>query len=81
MHFLVNLGKRETIEHGNVRASGSIDTATQDASSHVNLEDVPLFKFEELANATKNFSEANRLGKGGFGPVYMVLISLICLFI
>ncbi|VFQ67169.1 unnamed protein product [Cuscuta campestris] len=41
-----------------------------DASSKVNLEDLPLFRFEELAVATNNFSESNKLGKGGFGPVY-----------
>ncbi|XP_057764765.1 G-type lectin S-receptor-like serine/threonine-protein kinase At1g11330 [Salvia miltiorrhiza] len=69
-------GKRETVELGHVRASGSIDhTSTPDASSRVNLEDIPLFKFEELANATNNFSEDNRLGKGGFGPVYMGILA------
>ncbi|XP_042030175.1 G-type lectin S-receptor-like serine/threonine-protein kinase At1g11330 isoform X2 [Salvia splendens] len=46
------------------------DNATQDATSRDNLEDIPLFKYEELANATNEFSEANKLGKGGFGPVY-----------
>ncbi|KAL1537447.1 non-specific serine/threonine protein kinase [Salvia divinorum] len=66
-------GNGEAIEHGNGRAS-RIDTSTQDALSSVNLEDVPLFKFEELANATNDFSEANRLGKGGFGPVYMGIL-------
>ena len=66
------LGNGEAIEHGNGRVSRN-DTSAQDALSRVNLEDVPLFKFEELANATNSFSEANRLGKGGFGPVYKVL--------
>ncbi|XP_042028334.1 G-type lectin S-receptor-like serine/threonine-protein kinase At1g11330 isoform X2 [Salvia splendens] len=68
------LGNGEAIEHGNGMAS-RIDTYTQDALSRVNLEDVPLFKFEELANATNSFSEANRLGKGGFGPVYMGILA------
>ncbi|KAG6419121.1 hypothetical protein SASPL_121332 [Salvia splendens] len=63
-------GKRDTVELGNVPVSGSFYTSTPDVSSRVNLEDIPLFKFEELANATDNFSEANRLGKGGFGSVY-----------
>ena len=67
-----DLGNGEAIEYGNT---------TQDATSRVNLEDIPLFKYEELANATDNFSEANKLGKGGFGPVYKVLKCVSCLFV
>ncbi|KAE8725703.1 G-type lectin S-receptor-like serine/threonine-protein kinase [Hibiscus syriacus] len=33
--------------------------------------DVPFFDFESILAATNNFSEENKLGKGGFGPVYM----------
>lgn len=28
------------------------------------------FSYEELANATDNFSMANKIGEGGFGAVY-----------
>jgi len=28
------------------------------------------FSYEELANATNNFSMANKIGEGGFGVVY-----------
>ncbi|GLT45645.1 hypothetical protein SLA2020_194630 [Shorea laevis] len=34
------------------------------------LQELPLFSFEEVANATRNFDLENELGKGGFGPVY-----------
>ncbi|XP_021862916.1 G-type lectin S-receptor-like serine/threonine-protein kinase At1g11300 [Spinacia oleracea] len=36
----------------------------------VNLQDLPVYKFEELVVATDNFAENNKLGQGGFGPVY-----------
>ncbi|CAN6558013.1 unnamed protein product [Malus baccata var. baccata] len=32
--------------------------------------ELPLFDFEEIATATNNFSFRNKLGEGGFGPVY-----------
>ncbi|KAA8515405.1 hypothetical protein F0562_018984 [Nyssa sinensis] len=35
-----------------------------------NLEELTLFNFEKLAIATDNFLSANKLGQGGFGPVY-----------
>ncbi|XP_020273246.1 G-type lectin S-receptor-like serine/threonine-protein kinase SD1-1 [Asparagus officinalis] len=32
--------------------------------------DLPLFDFDTIAVATDNFSQGNKLGEGGFGPVY-----------
>ncbi|KAJ0693184.1 putative protein kinase RLK-Pelle-DLSV family [Helianthus annuus] len=32
--------------------------------------DVPFFEFKRILSATDNFSLANKLGQGGFGPVY-----------
>ncbi|OIT05531.1 g-type lectin s-receptor-like serinethreonine-protein kinase [Nicotiana attenuata] len=34
------------------------------------MEELPVFNFETLANATARFCEDNKLGQGGFGPVY-----------
>lgn len=35
--------------------------------------EVPYFDFESILVATDDFSDANKLGKGGFGPVYKVI--------
>ncbi|KAL7243990.1 hypothetical protein ACSBR1_016251 [Camellia fascicularis] len=32
--------------------------------------DLPIFKIVTIANATNNFSISNKIGEGGFGPVY-----------
>jgi hypothetical protein len=34
--------------------------------------ELPLFEFTAIANATSNFSINNKLGEGGYGPVYKV---------
>ncbi|KAJ0046088.1 hypothetical protein Pint_04370 [Pistacia integerrima] len=39
--------------------------------------DLPIFDWATIANATCNFSNNNKLGEGGFGPVYKVTL-LIC---
>ena len=35
--------------------------------------DLPFFYLEIILEATHNFSDANKLGQGGFGPVYKVI--------
>lgn len=37
-----------------------------------NGPELPLFNFTSVATATNNFSDENKLGQGGFGPVYKV---------
>lgn len=34
--------------------------------------DLPIYDFDTVAKATNQFSLANKLGEGGFGPVYKV---------
>ena len=35
--------------------------------------ELPLFDLSSIASATNNFSINNKLGEGGFGPVYKVI--------
>ncbi|XP_062160839.1 G-type lectin S-receptor-like serine/threonine-protein kinase At1g11330 isoform X2 [Alnus glutinosa] len=41
-----------------------------DNVNQVKLQELPLFNLQELASATNNFHQSNKLGQGGFGPVY-----------
>ena len=34
--------------------------------------ELPLFSFSSVSTATNDFSATNKLGEGGFGPVYKV---------
>jgi predicted Ser/Thr protein kinase len=38
------------------------------------LSEFSVFDFHQILEATDNFSEENKLGEGGFGPVYKVNI-------
>ncbi|XP_054776973.1 G-type lectin S-receptor-like serine/threonine-protein kinase At1g11410 [Prosopis cineraria] len=39
-----------------------------------NSEDLPLFDLSDIVEATNNFSDANKLGQGGFGSVHKGLL-------
>jgi len=39
--------------------------------------DVPYFDLESILAATDNFSDANKLGEGGYGPVYKVISTVL----
>jgi len=44
---------------------GELDGSTRNS-------DLPFFDLSMIVAATDNFSDANKLGEGGFGPVYKV---------
>ncbi|RXH99301.1 hypothetical protein DVH24_011626 [Malus domestica] len=35
-----------------------------------------IYDFDSILTATNNFSTTNKLGEGGFGPVYKILIKV-----
>ncbi|KAL0884780.1 hypothetical protein Bca101_008761 [Brassica carinata] len=48
----------------------ALTSGNESASNQVKFKELPLFEFKVLATATDNFSLGNKLGQGGFGPVY-----------
>ncbi|KAL3624701.1 hypothetical protein CASFOL_031369 [Castilleja foliolosa] len=56
---------------------GSIEISSVISSMHENDKsiDVPFYDLNIILSATDNFSNANKLGQGGFGPVYKRLLS------
>ena len=50
----------------------ALTSVNESAPNQGNLKDLPLFEFKVLAASTDNFSLINKLGQGGFGPVYKV---------
>ncbi|KAL8032742.1 hypothetical protein ABFX02_13G115900 [Erythranthe guttata] len=60
----------KVFEAGQTFSSDSTAIVLKDESEKVNIEELPLFTFETLANATDQFHENNLLGRGGFGHVY-----------
>ncbi|KAK1439844.1 hypothetical protein QVD17_05666 [Tagetes erecta] len=47
-----------------------LDPDQSNREEDTNSIGVPFFQIESILAATDNFSEANKLGRGGFGPVY-----------
>lgn len=52
------------------RIASQSEGTLESTISQVQLQDLPLFNFRELVIATNNFDSFNKLGQGGFGPVY-----------
>jgi hypothetical protein len=39
--------------------------------------DIPFFDLESILAATDSFSDAKKLGQGGYGPVYKVILAAL----
>ncbi|KAF5943356.1 hypothetical protein HYC85_017433 [Camellia sinensis] len=55
-----------------IRDPNNIDVQHQNlqAKDNLNSQNFPFFDLSTLSAATDNFSDSNKLGQGGFGPVY-----------
>ncbi|KAK3427063.1 hypothetical protein EUGRSUZ_F03366 [Eucalyptus grandis] len=53
-------------------AARTNETSEKGIGNEKNMKDalLPLFSFSSVTAATQNFSNSNKLGEGGFGPVY-----------
>ncbi|CAM8975137.1 unnamed protein product [Rhodiola kirilowii] len=59
-----------TLSKSGERFSGFPEESIIGESKDGNGAEVPLFQLDTVSAATNNFSEENKLGQGGFGPVY-----------
>ena len=51
---------------------GNVKASTVNGEENQQNNDEKIFSFESICAATSNFSIENKLGEGGFGPVYKV---------
>ncbi|GAY52992.1 hypothetical protein CUMW_146120 [Citrus unshiu] len=66
--YLVHKRRRNIIE----KTENNRRTEQKNEDQNIDLE-LPLFELATIANATDNFSINNKLGEGGFGPVYKLV--------
>ncbi|XP_024033347.1 G-type lectin S-receptor-like serine/threonine-protein kinase At4g27290 isoform X3 [Citrus clementina] len=64
----VYLWKRRHRKQGKTDGSSKLDY--NDRGNREEEMELPIFDWMAIANATENFSDKNKLGEGGFGPVY-----------
>ena len=56
----------------NLVISNRFDDVSEFPNDGKNGSNITIFSYECIKVATNNFSLENKLGKGGFGPIYMV---------
>ncbi|XP_058075296.1 uncharacterized protein LOC131223778 [Magnolia sinica] len=66
-----NFWRRSTIKNDVEEPKDlSVANVHRDGGNHGKGFELPLFHFAGIRIATDNFSDENKIGKGGFGPVY-----------
>lgn len=76
IHFAIEIGQRRSLAFDSTGEKGRSESeiVLRSDMDSVKIEELPLYSFEMLATATNNFDLSNKLGMGGFGPVYKVSI-------
>jgi hypothetical protein len=69
-------GKRRSKHAPTVASSSTYFEESRELDENTRNSDLPFFDLRVIVAATDNFSVANKLGEGGFGSVYKVLLSL-----
>ncbi|CAL8996813.1 unnamed protein product [Prunus brigantina] len=69
--FQMSSPNASPIHHDEVRGASNMELGRQKD------QDLPFFSFSTIKNATNYFAEANKLGEGGYGPVYKASHQLI----
>ncbi|GJS05066.1 G-type lectin S-receptor-like serine/threonine-protein kinase, partial [Tanacetum coccineum] len=59
---MLHMKKQGELEYALAKKNTSMQTE--------NLDDIQFFSLYKVVKATNNFSDSNKLGEGGFGPVY-----------
>ncbi|GMP75316.1 hypothetical protein CsSME_00032458 [Camellia sinensis var. sinensis] len=65
-----NSSEVELIDSAGGRFGNDYNSENLQAEKHAKLRDFPSFQLDIILAATEHFSEKNKLGEGGFGPVY-----------
>ncbi|KAK1396401.1 hypothetical protein POM88_006264 [Heracleum sosnowskyi] len=69
--FFLVYKKRKLQKEESLKVSAESVCLTKTENEDLEL---PLFDFKRIANATSDFSQNKKLGEGGFGRVYNVII-------
>lgn len=72
MLFAINTGPRERSQDFLLNVATIPNKRDHSGETAADELDLPLFDLSSLLIATDNFSNANKLGQGGFGCVYKV---------
>lgn len=72
----VNIQVQESLYGSERHVKGLIGLGSLEENNSEGIE-VPYYTFRSILAATENFSESNKLGRGGYGPVYKVIVSVL----
>lgn len=65
--------RKELLVEVGGNAMGKYAKAKKTTKEGKTNDEIQVFNLETIIAATNNFSPANKLGQGGFGPVYKVI--------